>query len=60
MGFCVPAMSRIVYRAICFGKHLSADARFRHMETLESYLSSLRERFRDTARLDYPWGHPDD
>jgi hypothetical protein len=56
----LPAMSRMVYRAICFGKHRSADARFRHMDTLESYLSSLRERFRDTARLYYRWGHPDD
>jgi hypothetical protein len=30
------------------------------METLESYLKSLRGRFGDTARLYYPWGHPDD
>ena len=56
----LPAVSRMVYRAICFGKHRSADARFRHMDTLESYLSSLRGRFRDTAGLYYPWGHPDD
>jgi DNA-binding MarR family transcriptional regulator len=56
----LPAVSRMVYRAICFGKHRSADARFRHMDTLESYLSSLRRRFRDTAGLYYPWGHPDD
>jgi DNA-binding MarR family transcriptional regulator len=56
----LPAVSRMVYRAICFGKHRSADARFRNMETLESYLRSLRGRFRDTAGLYYPWGHPDD
>jgi len=56
----LPAVSRMVYRAICFGKHRSSDARFRHMDTLESYLSSLRGRFRDTATLYYPWGHPDD
>ena len=56
----LPAMSRTVLRAICFGKHRSASARFRHMDTLESYLSSLRGRFGDTATLYYPWGHPDD
>jgi DNA-binding MarR family transcriptional regulator len=56
----LPAVSGMVLRAICFGKHRSANARFVHMETLESYLKSLRARFRDTARLYYPWGHPDD
>jgi DNA-binding MarR family transcriptional regulator len=56
----LPAVSRMVYRAICFGKHRSADARFAHMDTLESYLSTLRGRFGDSARLYYPWGHPDD
>ena len=56
----LPAMSRMVYRAICFGKHRNGDARFRHMDTLESYLGSLRRRFRDTAELYYAWGHPDD
>ena len=56
----LPAVSRMVYRAICFGKHRSADARFRHMDTLESYLCGLRRRFRDTAKLYYAWGHPDD
>jgi len=56
----LPAVSRMVYRAICFGRHRSADARFRHMDTLESYLSNLRGRFRDSATLYYPWGHPDD
>ena len=56
----LPAVRRMVYRAICFGKHRNGDARFRHMDTLESYLSSLRRRFRDTAGLYYPWGHPDD
>jgi DNA-binding MarR family transcriptional regulator len=56
----LPAVSRMVYRAICFGRHRSADARFRNMETLESYLKSLRGRFGDSAGLYFPWGHPDD
>jgi len=56
----LPAVSRMVLRAICFGAHHSASARFRHMDTLESYLSGLRERFGDTATFYYPWGHPDD
>ncbi|HTQ43705.1 MAG TPA: MarR family transcriptional regulator [Polyangiaceae bacterium] len=56
----LPLMKRIVHRAICFGQHRNADARFRHMETLESYLRELRAWFGDTARLYYPWGHPDD
>jgi hypothetical protein len=30
------------------------------METLEGYLRSLRKYCRDSARLYYPWGHPDD
>jgi hypothetical protein len=30
------------------------------MATLEGYLGCLRSRFRDRARLYYPWGHPDD
>ena len=54
------AVRRLVNVAICFGRHRSADARFRHMETLESYLRGLREQFGDTARLYYAWGHPDD
>jgi DNA-binding MarR family transcriptional regulator len=56
----LPAVRTMVLRAICFGKHRSANARFVHMETLESYLKSLRGRFGDSARLYYPWGHPDD
>ena len=56
----LPAVSRMVYRAICFGEHRSADARFVHMDSLESYLGRLRGRFGDTAGLYYPWGHPDD
>jgi DNA-binding MarR family transcriptional regulator len=54
----LPTVRRMVYRAICFGRHRSADARFVHMETLESYLRGLRERFRDTARLYLPVGAP--
>jgi DNA-binding MarR family transcriptional regulator len=56
----LPAVKKMVYRAICFGRHRSADARFRNMDTLESYLNVLRARFGDRARLYYPWGHPDD
>jgi DNA-binding MarR family transcriptional regulator len=54
------AIRRMVYMAICFGRHRNADARFRHMATLESYLRGLRVQFGDTARLYYAWGHPDD
>jgi len=56
----LPAVRAMVLRAICFGQHRSADARFKHMDTLESYLCSLRGQFGDRARLYYPWGHPDD
>jgi DNA-binding MarR family transcriptional regulator len=54
------AVRRMVHMAICFGGHRNADARFRHMETFESYLRGLRAQFGDTARLYYAWGHPDD
>ncbi len=56
----LPVVSRMVYRAICCGRHRSFNARFLHMATLEDYMDSLRRRFRDRARLYYPWGHPDD
>jgi DNA-binding MarR family transcriptional regulator len=59
-GVMLPAIARMVYRAVCFGEHRSADARFVHMATLEGYLDGLRNRFRDTAGLYYRWGHPDD
>jgi DNA-binding MarR family transcriptional regulator len=52
--------ARIVYHAICWGKHRDPSARLIHMDTLEGYLRSLRAYCRDTARLYYPWGHPDD
>jgi DNA-binding MarR family transcriptional regulator len=52
---------RIVYHAICWGKHRDAGARWANMSKLESYLHSLRTYCRDTAHLYlYPWGHPDD
>jgi DNA-binding MarR family transcriptional regulator len=51
---------RIVYHAICWGEHRDEGARLVHMERLEGYLGSLRAYCRDTARLYYPWGHPDD
>jgi DNA-binding MarR family transcriptional regulator len=56
----LPAVRQMVYRAICFGEHRRANARFVHMAKVEDYLSALRRRFRDTAGLYYPWGHPDD
>jgi DNA-binding MarR family transcriptional regulator len=56
----LPTVKKMVYRAICFGRHRSADARFVHMDTLESYLTALRGLFGDKARLYYTWGHPDD
>jgi DNA-binding MarR family transcriptional regulator len=52
--------ARIVYHAICWGKHRDPSARLIHMDTLEGYLRSLRAYCRDTARLYYAWGHPDD
>ena len=51
---------RAVYKVICYGRHRDPHARFVAMETLESYLRALRERFRDSATLYYRWGHPDD
>ena len=52
---------RIVYHAICWGKHRDAGARWTHMSRLESYLHTLRKYCRDRARLYfYRWGHPDD
>jgi DNA-binding MarR family transcriptional regulator len=56
----VRTAQRIVYRAICWGKHGDPNARFFRLCELESYLKSLREYCRDRARLDYCWGHPDD
>jgi DNA-binding MarR family transcriptional regulator len=49
----------IVYHAICYGKHRDWDARWKNMDTLESYLRRLREYCRDSAQLYYCWGHPD-
>ena len=51
---------RIVWDAICFGRHRDPEQRFLHMQQLESYLFALRHDFGDTATLYYPWGHPDD
>jgi DNA-binding MarR family transcriptional regulator len=51
---------RIVWDAICFGRHRDPEQRFLHMQRLESYLDVLRRDFGDTATLYYPWGHPDD
>jgi DNA-binding MarR family transcriptional regulator len=51
---------RIVWDAICFGRHHNPEQRFLHMQQLESYLDVLRRDFGDTATLYYPWGHPDD
>jgi DNA-binding MarR family transcriptional regulator len=54
------AAKRLVYLAICFGRHRDPGQRFVHMETLESYLGTMRKQWFDTAQLYYRWGHPDD
>jgi DNA-binding MarR family transcriptional regulator len=51
---------RLVFMAICFGKHRDPNQVFLRMEALESALRVLRRDFGDTATLYYPWGHPDD
>jgi DNA-binding MarR family transcriptional regulator len=56
----VRAVRRLVIQAICFGAHRDPDARFRHLDTLESYLNCMRRQFYDYATLYYRWGHPDD
>ena len=54
------AAERIVTRAVCFGGRGDHGTWFEPMATLEEYLDSLRAYCRDTATLDYRWGHPDD
>ncbi|HEX5223907.1 MAG TPA: MarR family transcriptional regulator [Solirubrobacteraceae bacterium] len=54
------AVRRLVFLAICFGCHRDARQRLVHMDTLEGYLRGIRAMAGDTARLCYPWGHPDD
>ena len=53
-------VQRLVYEAICFGRHRDATHRLIHMDQLEAYLRVLRKSCGDTATLYYPWGHPDD
>jgi hypothetical protein len=53
-------VQRMVCDAICFGRSRDPWQRILHMDNLESYLDVLRRHFGDTARLYYPWGHPDD
>jgi DNA-binding MarR family transcriptional regulator len=55
----VRAAKRLVYEAICFGRHNDPGARFVHMVQLESYLRGMRTHYGDIASLSYPW-HPDD
>jgi DNA-binding MarR family transcriptional regulator len=54
------AAERIVYRAICFGRHRDDCIRLQRMDMLESLLGELRDYCGDTATLYYAWGHPDD
>src|SRR5579862_9776316 len=54
------AAKRLVYQAICFGKHRDKDAQFLHLFELYGYLRSMREHYGDAATLTYPLGHPDD
>jgi DNA-binding MarR family transcriptional regulator len=53
-------VQRIVFDAICFGRGRARDERYLDMDLLEGYLHALRRDFGDTARVPYPWGHPDD
>jgi DNA-binding MarR family transcriptional regulator len=48
---------RLVNRAFTFGEDF--EGCLAHTDTLESYLTAMRRRYGDTARLYYPW-HPDD
>jgi DNA-binding MarR family transcriptional regulator len=50
----------IVTRAICWRNHRDRGERLHQMGMLESFLRSLRGYYRDRARLDYWWGHPED
>ena len=54
------AVQQWVDKAICFGQHRDPDKRLVQMDTLEGFLRVLRHELGDGARLDYPWGHPDD
>jgi DNA-binding MarR family transcriptional regulator len=54
------AVLRLVFEAICFGRHRSPEARLHAMDQLEGYLGSLRTSFGDAASLYYSWSHPDD
>ncbi|HEX3343928.1 MAG TPA: MarR family winged helix-turn-helix transcriptional regulator [Polyangiaceae bacterium] len=56
----VRSAERLVYHAICFGKERDPECRFWAMSRLEAFLAVFRRHFGDTARLYYPWGHPDD
>jgi DNA-binding MarR family transcriptional regulator len=53
-------VQRFVYEVICFGFHRDPSKRLEHMDRLEGYQRALREYSRDTAKLYYAWGHPDD
>ena len=52
-------VQRIVFAAICFGRHRDPLQRLIHMSQLEGYLNVLRKDFADRANLPFPWGHPD-
>jgi DNA-binding MarR family transcriptional regulator len=55
------ASMRLVYMAICLGgNERDPNEQFIHMAAVESYLHAIRGHYGDTARLYYPWGHPDD
>jgi DNA-binding MarR family transcriptional regulator len=55
----LPAVRRLVHRAVSFGRHRDAGEWFHHMSTLEGYLLYVGTYCDDTATLWYPW-HPDD
>ncbi len=56
----IRGVQRIVYDAICFGRHREPIQRLIHMSRLESYLDVLRRDFGDRATFYFAWGHPDD
>jgi len=59
-GLLLRAVRRLVFEAICFGRHRDWGQRLLHMDRLEGYLKALRDDFGDIATLYYRWGHPDD
>jgi DNA-binding MarR family transcriptional regulator len=58
-GMVVRWVQRFVYEAISQGQR-DRDERRTHMLVLEAYHDALRYYCRDSAKLYYAWGHPED